>query len=109
MDGFLRIGRLSFCARTGTGEGPLACLTQDLTAGGCEPSVIQQTVGSHYLNAQNSKGNQALVPTTSLYTIEDDIIQPEVGPSPTSNLPGASVITVQRALAWLSMLRQCDS
>lgn len=58
--------------------------------------MIQQTVGSHYLNAQNSKGNQALVPTTSLYTIEDDIIQPEIGPNPTSQLPGASVITVQR-------------
>jgi hypothetical protein len=56
--------------------------------------VIQQSVGSNYLAALNSHGGSALVSTTSLYTLDDDIIQPEVG-DPTSNLPGASVISVQ--------------
>ncbi|WVF66956.1 hypothetical protein IAT40_001699 [Kwoniella sp. CBS 6097] len=79
----------------GTAEGPLLCTGQDLLQAGCEPSVLQQSVGSHYLAAQNSKGGSALVTTTSLYTLEDDIIQPEIV-NPTSSLPGASVISVQR-------------
>jgi hypothetical protein len=56
--------------------------------------VIQQSVGSNYLAALNSHGGSALVSTTSLYTLYDDIIQPEVG-NPTSDLPGASVTKVQ--------------
>ncbi|WVQ94658.1 hypothetical protein IAU59_001738 [Kwoniella sp. CBS 9459] len=80
----------------GTAEGPLLCAGQDLLQAGCEPSVLQQSVGSHYLAAQNSKGGSALVSTTSLYTLEDDIIQPEVV-NPTSDLPGATVISVQQA------------
>lgn len=73
-------------------------MQQNLLEGGCVPSVIQQSVGSHYLAAQNARGGVALVPTTSIYTILDDIIQPEVI-TPTSDLPGASVITVQRESA----------
>jgi len=49
----------------GTAEGPLACLALDLATGGCNPSVIQQSVGSTFLDAINAKGNQALVPTVS--------------------------------------------
>ncbi|OCF40558.1 hypothetical protein I317_05649 [Kwoniella heveanensis CBS 569] len=79
----------------GTAEGPLLCTGQDLLQAGCEPSVLQQSVGSLYLAAQNSKGGSALVTTTSLYTLEDDIIQPEVV-NPTSDVPGASVLSVQR-------------
>lgn len=52
----------------GTVEGPIACLAQDLLRGGCLPAIIQQTVGSHMLAAQNVRGNQSLVPTTSIYT-----------------------------------------
>ncbi|WRT65296.1 uncharacterized protein IL334_002239 [Kwoniella shivajii] len=80
----------------GTAEGPLLCTGQDLLQGGCEPSVLQQSVGSHYLAAQNAQGGAALVTTTSLYTLEDDIIQPEVI-NPTSDIPGATVISVQQA------------
>ncbi|GAA5937201.1 hypothetical protein JCM1841_002324 [Sporobolomyces salmonicolor] len=78
----------------GTGEGPLACAALDLTEGGCNPSVLQQTVGSHFLDAINSQGGVALVGTTVAYTKEDDIIQPEILPV-TSRLSGASVFAVQ--------------
>lgn len=55
----------------------------------------RQTVGSNYLKAQNKRGLQALVPTISVYTATDDIIQPEII-NPTSELPGAATsITVQ--------------
>lgn len=73
----------------GTGEGPLACLAENITLGGCQPcesivnplcaagpltlqmstAIIQQTIGSHFLGALLSKGNQALVPTTSIFTV----------------------------------------
>jgi hypothetical protein len=79
----------------GTAEGPFLCTGQDLLQGGCEPSVLQQSVGSKYLAAQNAQGGAALVTTTSIYTLTDDIIQPEVI-NPTSDLPGAIVISTQR-------------
>ncbi|KAJ8292101.1 Lipase B [Rhodotorula toruloides] len=78
----------------GTGEGPPACLVLDATTGGCDPSVIQQSVGSNFLNALNSRGGVALVPTTSVYTIFDDIIQPELIPA-TSLLSGATNVRLQ--------------
>ncbi|GAA5910103.1 esterase/lipase family protein [Sporobolomyces salmoneus] len=81
----------------GTAQGPLACGLENLSSGGqgCNPSVIQQTVGSHYLAAANKKGDMALVPTTSLYTHYDDVIQPEVILPATSRLNGASVHAMQ--------------
>jgi len=79
----------------GTAEGPLACLALDLATGGCNPSVIQQSVGSTFLDAINAKGNQALVPTTVAFTRFDDVIQPEVLIPPTSRLNGANVYSVQ--------------
>ncbi|CEQ40956.1 SPOSA6832_02643 [Sporobolomyces salmonicolor] len=57
-------------------------------------AVLQQTVGSHFLDAINSQGGVALVGTTVAYTKEDDIIQPEILPV-TSRLSGASVFAVQ--------------
>jgi hypothetical protein len=78
----------------GTAEGPLLCTTQNILQGGCSPSVFQQSVGSNYLAAQNAIGGSALVPTTSIYTIFDDIIQPEII-NPTSELPGAVNLRIQ--------------
>ncbi|GAA5864337.1 hypothetical protein JCM3774_002756 [Rhodotorula dairenensis] len=78
----------------GTGEGGLACLAENITLGGCQASIIQQTIGSRFLGALLAKGNQALVPTTSIYTTYDEIIQPEINPV-TSQLSGASNVRVQ--------------
>ncbi|KAL7421652.1 hypothetical protein Q5752_003421 [Cryptotrichosporon argae] len=80
----------------GTAEGPLLCVGQDLLEGGCEPGVLQQNVGSHYLAALNAQGGSALVSTTSLYTLYDDIVQPELT-DPTSQLSGSSFLSVQDA------------
>ncbi|KAL8276964.1 hypothetical protein RQP46_010599 [Phenoliferia psychrophenolica] len=60
----------------------------------------QQTINSRYLGAQNSMlpggGGRAQVPTTSIYTQYDDVIQPETGPfGPTSYLEGAGVHSLQ--------------
>lgn len=52
----------------GTDEGGLACAAENLLRSGCQASVIQQTSGSNMLAAQNTRGNTALVPTTSIYT-----------------------------------------
>ncbi|KAF8313460.1 alpha/beta-hydrolase [Clavulina sp. PMI_390] len=79
----------------GTIEGPFSCVSEDLLAGGCHYSVLQQTVGSKYLNAQNMRGGSALVATSSLFTRYDDVIQNELGPNATSILPGASNIALQ--------------
>ncbi|SCZ95956.1 BZ3500_MvSof-1268-A1-R1_Chr8-1g09908 [Microbotryum saponariae] len=69
----------------------------------CAASVKQQTKGSRYLAAQNSaamgSARSALVPTTSIFTRLDDVIQPE-GPTnaeATSFLPGASNFALQDA------------
>ncbi|GAA5913051.1 hypothetical protein JCM6882_005548 [Rhodosporidiobolus microsporus] len=78
----------------GTAEGVPACLVLGLVTGGCNPSVIQQTVGSQFLDALNARGNVALVPTTSIYTAYDDVIQPELI-LPTSRLSGAEVVRLQ--------------
>jgi hypothetical protein len=103
-----------------TAEGPLLCIPQMLLQGGCQPSVIQyvtfhfvqrqlltlvcrQTIGSKYLKAQNTRGLQALVPTISVYTIQDDIIQPEII-NPTSVLPGAATSVSVQELCGLTYL-----
>ncbi|GAA5848957.1 hypothetical protein JCM9279_004676 [Rhodotorula babjevae] len=77
----------------GTIEGPPACLVTSLL-GGCNPSVIQQSVASNFLDALNVQGDVALVPTTSIYTAYDDVIQPELL-APTSRLVNAKVVRIQ--------------
>ena len=71
------------------------CVGQTLLQGGCEPGVLQQNVGSRYLQASLAKGSSAFVPTTSVYTLYDDIIQPEII-NPTSRIGSAVVVPVQR-------------
>ncbi|GAA5853082.1 hypothetical protein JCM8547_000193 [Rhodosporidiobolus lusitaniae] len=78
----------------GTIEGVAVCTVLQLALGGCNPSVFQQSSGSLWLDALNAKGNVALVPTTSIYTAYDDVIQPELI-TPTSRLSGATVVRVQ--------------
>ncbi|KAF7983295.1 hypothetical protein HWV62_22959 [Athelia sp. TMB] len=90
----------------GTDEGPLACAAEDLLRGGCQASVLQQTSGSKLLAAQNTRGNTALVPTTSIYTKYDEIIQDEII-HPTSILPGADNYALQD-LDVCGPLHLCD-
>lgn len=81
----------------GTGEGPILQAVQDLAVRGTSPSVIQQSVllgqQSNYLKALNKRGNLALVPTTSTYGLEDEIIQP-VAPDTMLGSGGAAFVHV---------------
>lgn len=83
---FNLLTRLSYAS--GTERGPLACDIQAILNGGCAPSVHQQSVGSHYLKAQNKRGATALVPTVALFTPEDGIVVP-ARINPSGALPGA--------------------
>lgn len=64
----------------GTSEGPFVTSLERLLTQGAIPSILQQSVfkgkQSNYLQALNKRGNIALVPTTSVYGIQDEIIQP---------------------------------
>ncbi|SCV67057.1 BQ2448_5703 [Microbotryum intermedium] len=82
----------------GTAESELLC---GAPASFCAASVKQQTKGSRYLAAQNAammgSARATLVPTTSIFTRYDDVIQPE-GPTnaqATSFLHGASNFALQ--------------
>ncbi|KZP07455.1 hypothetical protein FIBSPDRAFT_902040 [Athelia psychrophila] len=78
----------------GTDEIPLPCTAQDLLRGGCQVTFIQQATGTNLLNIQNVRGNQALVPMTSIYTRDDGAIRPEIG-NATSIVLGANNYTLQ--------------
>lgn len=58
----------------------------------CQASLWQQSAGSQYYEALHYQDFQALVPTTSIYTQFDGIINPPKG---NAQLPGATVVAVQ--------------
>ncbi|PLW23223.1 hypothetical protein PCASD_06452 [Puccinia coronata f. sp. avenae] len=83
----------------GTASNLLLCPPSTL-AGGCLPSILQQSIGSTYMTAANSKKDErsaayALVPTTIIYTTSDEIVTPQVGELASSRLIGASNIALQ--------------
>ncbi|PWN48684.1 alpha/beta-hydrolase, partial [Violaceomyces palustris] len=80
----------------GTLEGSLACTLVRLREEGCTAALLQQTSGSNFLKALLARGDKALVTTTSIYTLTDDVIQNEVGPNATSILPGAANYFLQQ-------------
>ncbi|KAG0149069.1 hypothetical protein CROQUDRAFT_654166 [Cronartium quercuum f. sp. fusiforme G11] len=71
--------------------------------GGCFPALLQMKRDSRYIAALNSRadansGYAALVPSTSIYTRNDDLVMPAVGnPDGASWLEGAANIGVQEA------------
>ncbi|OAV87406.1 hypothetical protein PTTG_09967 [Puccinia triticina 1-1 BBBD Race 1] len=90
----------------GTASTILLCPLSNLS-GGCQPSIIQQTMGSNYMKAANSlKDKQspayAHIPTTIIYTTTDEIVTPQVGPNASSQLIGASRISIQEICGILN-------
>ncbi|KAI9623076.1 hypothetical protein KEM48_009695 [Puccinia striiformis f. sp. tritici PST-130] len=84
----------------GTASNILLCPGSNL-AGGCLPSILQQSMGSTYMNAANSqKDNRsaayALIPSTIIYTTSDEIVTPQWGELASSRLIGASNIALQQ-------------
>ncbi|KAK4693884.1 hypothetical protein P7C70_g8845, partial [Phenoliferia sp. Uapishka_3] len=64
-----------------TGSGVLGCNALKLP-------TVQNTVG-------NGGGGQALVKTTAIFTVYDNVVQPESGPIVSSDLQGATVMALQ--------------
>lgn len=60
----------------------------------CAESIWQQAEGSQFLRAEAIDAGHAIVGTTSIYTLEDEIIPPEPY---SSTLAGASDILIQTA------------
>lgn len=77
-------------------------------------AIWQQAQNSNFLRAQNTDANRPLVPTTSIFTLTDEVIPPEPY---SSTLPGASNILIQNVcllhvvdhfLGKLSQRQQAD-
>jgi pimeloyl-ACP methyl ester carboxylesterase len=85
----------------GTSEGPIIDALQQIAVQGANPSFLQQSVilglQSAYLLALNKHGNMALVPTTSIYTLTDDITQVEPNSSTLGAGPSFVMLAVQEA------------
>ncbi|KAA1094540.1 hypothetical protein PGT21_024414 [Puccinia graminis f. sp. tritici] len=83
----------------GTASNLLLCPGSNL-AGGCLPSILQQSMGSTYMTAANSDKDTrsaayALIPSTIIYTTSDEIVTPQLGDMASSRLIGASNIALQ--------------
>lgn len=82
----------------GSATGDVACGVLSL-AGGCLPALLQQSSMSRAMRALNApvpgSGAYAAVPTTSIYTLNDEIVTPQTGPMPASAQPGAVNIALQ--------------
>ncbi|HKF80304.1 MAG TPA: hypothetical protein VKB17_05715 [Thermoleophilaceae bacterium] len=65
---------------------------------GCPPAVWQQAAGSHLLKALNARADETPGRTawTTVRTLTDDVVQPQLGPYPTSSLFGARNLLIQR-------------
>ncbi|KAH9440116.1 hypothetical protein KEM48_001378 [Puccinia striiformis f. sp. tritici PST-130] len=67
--------------------------------GGCLPALFQMIGTSRAIRALTAavpgSGARAMVPTTSVYTRDDDLVLPQTGSHPISALDGASNIAIQ--------------
>ena len=64
---------------------------------GCPPAAWQQASGSKMLEALNAYKYETPGPTswTTIRSSNDELVQPETGPNPTSSLKGATNILIQ--------------
>lgn len=83
----------------GTDFGPAACavITAGTVGQGCTPAVHQQSTGSRYLAALNKRADLALVPTTSIYTFDDEVV-PQIRPPPTSQVKQGGAATTSYSI-----------
>lgn len=58
----------------------------------CQACLWQQSAGSHFLAAMHADTFEALVPTTSIWTQTDGVVNP---PQQNAQLPSATVLSVQ--------------
>jgi hypothetical protein len=66
---------------------------------GCPPAAWQQVVNSHLLKALNARADETPgggTAWTTVRTLTDEVVQPQLGPYPTSSLFGARNILIQR-------------
>jgi hypothetical protein len=66
---------------------------------GCPPAFWQQAVNSHLLKALNARPDETpgrRTAWTTARTLSDDVVQPQLGPYPTSSLSGARNVLIQR-------------
>jgi len=67
-------------------------LSKLLHDGDAVASVLQQATGSNFVTAlANHSGLTAFVPTNDIRSTTDDVVQPETGANPSSNLAGNAV------------------
>lgn len=79
----------------GTTGGNLTTTLPQLPGGGGVAAVLQQGANSNYVQALARHGGlNAHVPTSNIYTLKDNIVQPESGPLATSVLSGAQAVNV---------------
>jgi hypothetical protein len=65
---------------------------------GCPPAVWQQAVNSNLLKALNARADETPGRSTAwtmVRTLTDEVVQPQLGPYPTSSLFGADNILIQ--------------
>lgn len=63
----------------------------------CTPSVWQQQSTSNFVAALQKRDlSKAVVPTTSIYSLTDEVVQLEFGPAPSSQLQGAANFPYQQ-------------
>jgi hypothetical protein len=85
----------------GTTGGSLGSAYVDATCrptAGCPPAVWQQAINSNLLKALNARADETPGPSTAWTTVRsltDEVVQPQLGPYPTSSLFGAENILIQ--------------
>ncbi|KAH9809207.1 Lipase B [Teratosphaeria destructans] len=72
----------------GTIEAPLVC--PGFVTAGCTPATAQQNYNSTFIRTlRNNGGDSAYVPTTNVYSIFDDVVEPQQDPDASGSLGDA--------------------